>query len=115
MNALDVLAVDIGLAPACAALGISRAGIYRDNIVRRRLLNPLRQRKPRPRAPLALSQHERQAMLEVLCSERFADCAGPGGVPGCALGCEFGFALAFASEFALPGRALTSHVASASA
>ena len=75
MNALNVLALDIGLAPACAALGISRAGIYRENVVRRGLLSPLRQSKPRPRAPLALSPLERQAMLEILCSERFADCA----------------------------------------
>jgi putative transposase len=75
MRALNVLALDIGLAPACAALRINRAGIYRDNVVRRRLLSPLRPANPRPRAPLALSPLERQTVLEVLCSERFADCA----------------------------------------
>jgi putative transposase len=75
MRALNVLTSDIGLAPACAALGINRAGIYRANAVRRRLLSPLRPANPRPRAPLALSPLERQAMLEILCSERFADCA----------------------------------------
>jgi putative transposase len=75
MNALNVLALDIGLAPACAALRINRAGVYRDNVKRRRLHHPLRQPQPRPRSPLALSELERQAMIEVLCSERFADCA----------------------------------------
>jgi len=75
MSALDALAPDIGLAPACAALQINRAGIYRDNARRRSLLSPLRPRKPRPRAPLALSESERQVLREVLCSERFADCA----------------------------------------
>ncbi len=75
MSALNVLAPDIGLAPACAALRINRAGIYRANLQRRRVVSPLPQPKPRPRAPLALSQLERQAMIEVLCSERFADCA----------------------------------------
>jgi hypothetical protein len=75
MNALNALAPDIGLAPACAALRINRAGVYRDNVKRRRLQDPLRQPKLRPRSPLALSEAERQTMIEVLCSERFADCA----------------------------------------
>ena len=75
MSALNVLAPDIGLAPACAALWINRAGIYRDNVKRRRLQDPLRQPKLRPRSPLALSEAERQIMIEVLCSERFADSA----------------------------------------
>ena len=75
MSALNVLALDIGLAPACAALQVNRARIYRDNRQRRRLLGPLRPTQPRPRAPLALSELERQTMLEVLCSDRFADCA----------------------------------------
>ena len=39
MRALNVLAPDIGLAPACAALHINRAGIYRDNVRRRQLLS----------------------------------------------------------------------------
>jgi hypothetical protein len=50
MSALNVLSPDIGLAPACAALRINRAGIYRDNVPRRRLFSPLRQPQPRPRA-----------------------------------------------------------------
>ena len=75
MSALHVLAPEIGLAAACVALHINRAGIYRDNARRRHRLSPLRQPTPRPRAPLALSELERQALREVLYSDRFADCA----------------------------------------
>ena len=75
MSALNVLAPDIGLAPACAALRINRAGVYRANARRRHLLTPLPPPAPRPRTPLALSEPERQVMLDVLYSERFADCA----------------------------------------
>ncbi len=73
MNALDTLAPEIGLAPACAALHISRAGVYRAD-ARRRLVSPV---PPAPRgpAPLALREPERQALRDVLYSERFADCA----------------------------------------
>ena len=66
MSALTVLAPDIGLAAACLALRINRAGIYRDHARRRHRLSPLRQPTPRPRAPLALSELERQALREVL-------------------------------------------------
>ena len=75
MSALHVLAPEIGLAPACVVLHINRAGIYRDTARRRHRLSPLRQPTPRPRAPLALSELERQALREVLSSDRFADCA----------------------------------------
>ena len=74
MGALNALAPQIGLAPACAALRINRSRIYRQDARRRALISP---RPPtlRPRAPLALSGLERQALLDVLYSERFADCA----------------------------------------
>jgi putative transposase len=72
MSALNVLAADIGLAPACAALHISRAGIYREGSPGCRLKEPP---PARPPAPLALSAPERQAVLDVLYSPRFADCA----------------------------------------
>src|ERR1019366_4985812 len=74
MSALNELAPEIGLAPACAALRINRSRIYRQNARRRLLISP-RQYTPRPRPPLALSAPEREGLLEVSYSERFADCA----------------------------------------
>lgn len=60
----------IGTAPACRALGASRASVYR----RRR---PPRVRQPRPRRPppRALSDTERAGVLEQLNSPRFVDCS----------------------------------------
>jgi putative transposase len=60
----------IGTRPACRALGASHATIYR----RRRPPQP-RAPKPRPAPPRALSDAEREAVVEVLHSERFVDCA----------------------------------------
>jgi putative transposase len=74
MSALNELAPEIGMAPACAALRINRSRIYRQDARRRLLISP-RQPTPRPRPPLALSAPERKGLLEVLYSERFADCA----------------------------------------
>ncbi len=74
MSALNELAPEIGMAPACAALRINRSRIYRQDARRRLLISP-RQYTPRPRPPLALSASEREGLLEVLYSERFADCA----------------------------------------
>ncbi len=75
MNALNALAPQIGLSPACAALRINRSGVYRADARRRCLGSMLAPAAPRPRAPLALSEIERQGLLEELYSERFADCA----------------------------------------
>ncbi len=58
-----------GVAAACRALGVSRAGFYR------------RQKPPRPRtappirrtSPRALAQAERRGVLELLNSDRFVD------------------------------------------
>ena len=60
----------IGTRPACRALGASPATIYR----RRRPPEP-RSPKPRPTPARALSEPERQQVLEVLHSERFVDVA----------------------------------------
>ena len=77
MKAVNILAPDVGMARACAALRVHRTGVYRDD-ARRRLLCPLAvARSPRPAPPLALSEAERQALKDVLCSERFVDCAPP--------------------------------------
>ncbi len=59
----------IGTRPACRALGASPATIYR----RRRGPEPRPPRPPRPAPARALSGPERERVLEVLHSERFAD------------------------------------------
>jgi putative transposase len=58
----------IGTRPACRALGASPATIYR----RRRPPEP-QTPKPRPTPARALTEPEREAVLEVLHSERFVD------------------------------------------
>jgi len=60
----------VGTRPACRTLGVSVATVYR----RRRPPEP-RPRKPRPAPARALSAAERQAVLDVLHSERFVDCS----------------------------------------
>jgi hypothetical protein len=76
MQALNQLAPEVGLAPACAALNLNRSSVYREDARRRLLLPPSTTMLiPRPHAPLAFSAHERQQMRDVLNSERFADCS----------------------------------------
>jgi putative transposase len=58
----------VGTAPACRALGASRASLYR----RRNPPGP-RPSRPRPAPARALSDAERQAVLDQLRSERFVD------------------------------------------
>ena len=65
----------IGIAAACAGLSINRAGIDRGRAREARPLLPTLPRKPRPAPPLALSQSERDTVLLLLNSERFADLA----------------------------------------
>ena len=60
----------LGTAPACRALGASRASLYR-----RRTPPPVRERRPRPAPARALSPGEREAVLAQLHSERFVDCS----------------------------------------
>ena len=68
METTLAVAPEIGMAPACRALGVSRATAYRHRSPR-----PKGERPPRPRPALALSEEERQAVLEQLHAERFAD------------------------------------------
>ena len=77
MDAVNVLAPDVGMSRACAALRVHRTGVYRDDARRRHLCLLPATRSPRPAPPLALNEAERQAIKDVLCSERFADCAPP--------------------------------------
>jgi putative transposase len=58
----------VGTRPACRALGASVATVYR-----RRRPPETRPPKPRPTPARALSEREREAVLEVLHSERFVD------------------------------------------
>ena len=58
----------VGTRPACRAVGASPATIYR----RRRRPEP-RPRRSRPAPARALSEHQRDAVLALLHSERFVD------------------------------------------
>jgi hypothetical protein len=66
MQALNQLAPEVGLAPACAALNLNRSSVYREDARRRHLAPVPVTRVPRPSAPLAFSTNERQQLLEVL-------------------------------------------------
>jgi len=65
--AAQELAVEVGVAPACRRLGVSRATFYR-----RRSPTPGHQ-QPRPTPARALCVSEREHIIEVLTSERFVD------------------------------------------
>ncbi len=65
--AAATLATNVGVKPACEALGVSRATFYR-----RQAPTPVPQ-QPRPTPIRALGDDERDAVLEVLDSERFVD------------------------------------------
>jgi putative transposase len=67
---VDELTPIIGTRPACRALGAAPATVYR----RRRPPEP-RPPRPRPTPGRALSELERERLLEVLHSERFVDCS----------------------------------------
>jgi putative transposase len=74
MAGVNVLAPDVGMVRACSVLRLHRSGVYREDLRRRCLVAPAH-RLPRPAPPLALSEIERQVLRDVLCDERFADCA----------------------------------------
>jgi putative transposase len=70
MNAALELSREIGIQPACAALGVNRASFYRASKPDSEEAEP-----GRPRPPLALSAEEEQRVLDTLHSERFMDCS----------------------------------------
>ena len=70
MEAARTLSTEVGIKPACEALDISRAGFYRKQAQR---TAPLVEIKKRPSPPRALSCDERQAVLDMLHTERFVD------------------------------------------
>lgn len=65
-TALSYLVPLVGIAAACAALGVARASYYRDQ-------KPRRAPKPRPTPPRAITADERADVLAILDSDRFAD------------------------------------------
>ena len=65
MQATEEMAPQVGIAPICEALGVSRAGLYR----RRRPRSEHRRRTP----ARALTGTERQEVLQVLHAEPFVD------------------------------------------
>ena len=72
MNALNTLALDVGMAPACAALNLPRSSVYRHDAGQRHLpTSPVPTVRPRP--ALALSGAEHAEVLALLDSDRFAD------------------------------------------
>ena len=66
MTAAVELSKEIGIQPACDLLCVSRATFYRRQ-------KPEGPQAPRPKPTRALSEAERQAVLEVCHSERFVD------------------------------------------
>lgn len=74
MEAIDILAPEVGLARACAAIGIPRGSVYREDARRRHLRAPAPAASPWPTPPLALDKADRGALLEALNSVRFANC-----------------------------------------
>ena len=65
--AVQPLAAQVGVAPACQALGVSRATFYR-----RQRSTPGHQ-QPRPTPARALCEAEREQILDVLAGPRFVD------------------------------------------
>ncbi len=70
MDAARTLAPEVGIKPACDALGISRAGFYRTHT---RPHAPTVEPTTRPSPARALSAAERQGVLDLLHADRFAD------------------------------------------
>ena len=69
MRVVEDLGGVVGVKPACAAMNVSRATLYR-----RRSRQTTEDKPPSTRAPaLKLSEDEREAVVEVLHSARFVD------------------------------------------
>ena len=67
-GAVETLAPTVGLAPACRALGVARASVYRH----RKPLVPEARSSRRP-LPCALAPQERTQVLDTLHEDRFVD------------------------------------------
>lgn len=73
IDAFDTLRSGLAVSVACQALGVPRAAVYRARQRRQRIV--VRTRNAHARSPLALSTVERERLLALLNSERFADMA----------------------------------------
>lgn len=69
LAAAEELAATVGVAQACAALGLPRSSFYQAQQPARPVAAPV----PRPRSHRALSPQEQQTIRELLNSERFVD------------------------------------------
>ena len=70
MIAIEAVAVDVDTSAVCRSVGIARASFYRR---RRHPAGPSAPRWPRAPSPRALVLAERQAVLDLLHSDRFVD------------------------------------------
>jgi len=70
MDAVNLLAPEVGLARACGVMHVPRSSVYRADARRRHLQAPMPAPELRPAPPLALSQAERVALLDIINSER---------------------------------------------
>ena len=70
MEAVEILTPEVGTRPACFAIGVPRASVYRLQAKRNA---PQPDSPQRPSPARALSPQERQGVLDVLHSERFVD------------------------------------------
>ena len=69
MSAIAEVGWEVPTAPLCESLGVSRAALYRW----RQPKLAVEPKPPRARHPRSLGLHERQAILDMLNSERFCD------------------------------------------
>lgn len=70
ITATESLAERIGVAPACEGMGVPRSTLYHR---RREAQNPEQVSDARPKPPRALSEKERQKVLDELHHDRFVD------------------------------------------
>jgi putative transposase len=66
MQAVEAASLTMGTVPACDALGLARASVYRQR-------QPAEPRAARPSPPRALAPSERHVVLDTLHTERFID------------------------------------------
>lgn len=70
MEAALTLSADIGIKSACESLDVPRSGFYRTQTLKRA---PFMEPRKRPSPPRTLSLKERQGVLDILHTDRFAD------------------------------------------